>query len=126
MQAVGVSALPPPSKASKCNILYFILLFILAAFISIFYFGATEVHEGNKHLLYDCFDLSPDHAKLLRQLKKNKLSILYGRKEEGLFNFVEHFGNQLSLAGHTVFVEDFGKENYEAYKIAQALKTKFD
>jgi hypothetical protein len=32
----------------------------------------------------------------------------------------------LSLAGHTVFVEDFGKENYEAYKIAQALKTKFD
>jgi len=104
MQAVGVSALPPPSKSSKCNSLIVILLLIFAAIIAIFYFGATEVHEGNKHLLYDCFDQSPDHAKLLRQLKKSKLSILYGRKEEGLFNFVEHFGNQLSLAEHTVFV----------------------
>lgn len=39
---------------------------------------------------------------------------------------MEHFGNQLSLAERTVFVEDFGKENYEVYKIAQAVKTKLD
>jgi hypothetical protein len=108
MQAVGATSLPPPSE-SKRGSFWLIILLLLAGIASVFYFGSVDVHEGNQHLLYDSFDLSPEHAKLLKQLRKSRLSILRGRKEDGLFQFADHFSNQLLLTGRTVFLENVGQ-----------------
>jgi hypothetical protein len=94
--------------------------------ISLLYFGSTDVHDGSKHLLYDAFDISPPDANLLKQLIKSKLSILWGRKEEGLFQFAGHFGNQLVLDGRAVFLEQVGKDNYEVYQLAKSARAQLD
>jgi hypothetical protein len=125
MQAVAATSLPPPPSKAKAGWIL-LLLVLLAAVLSVFYFGGADVHEGNQHLLYDCFDLSPDHAKLLRQLKKSRLSILRGKKEDGLFQFAEHFANQLVLTSRTVFLEDVDKENYVVYQLAKSARVKLD
>lgn len=85
MQAAASTSLPPPEGIKRKSSWILLLLVLLGAVFIIFYFGSTEVHEGNQHLLYDVFDVSPPHAKLLKQLKKSKLSILRGHKEDGLF-----------------------------------------
>ena len=126
MLAFGATSQPPPSPSKAKSIFPLILIAILFAIISIFYFGSTDVHEGNKHLIHDVFEVSPRHAKLLKQLKKSKLSILWGRKEDGLFQFAEHFGNQLVLDGRTVFLESIGKENYQVYQLAKSARVQLD
>jgi len=105
MQSVGSTSPPPLSPSKGKSLFLLILIALICVIISLLYFGSTDVHDGSKHLLYDAFDLSPPHATLLKQLKKSKLSILWGRKEEGLFQFAEHFGNQLVLDGRAVFLE---------------------
>ena len=98
----------------------------LIIFLLVFFYGSEHVHTDQNHNLYDSFDLSPDHAQLLSKLSKNKLSILYGRKEAGLFQFAEHYANNLSLAGHNVFIEDITKKNFKMYKIARAARKSLD
>lgn len=108
MQAAAATSVPPPESTKSKAGWILLLLVLLGVVFAIFYFGSTDVHEGNQHLLYDVFDVSPPHAKLLKQLKKSKLSILRGRKEDGLFQFAEHFGNKLVLDDQTVFLEKVG------------------
>lgn len=72
MQSVGSTSLPPPSASKGKSLFLLTLIALIVAIISVFYFGSTDVHDGSKHLLYDAFDLSPPHAKLLQQLKKKQ------------------------------------------------------
>jgi Na+/H+ antiporter NhaC len=62
-------------------------VFALVIFLAIFFMGSQSQHRDNHNFLYDCFDTSSDHASLLSQLSKSRLSILFGRKEAGLFQF---------------------------------------
>ncbi len=126
MQAAASTSVPPPSGTKSKTSLILLLLVLLGVVFAVFYFGSADVHEGNQHLLYDAFDVSPPHAKLLKQLKKSKLSILRGSKEHGLFQFAEHFGNKLVLDGRTVFLEKVGEENYEIYQLAKSARVKLD
>jgi hypothetical protein len=123
MQAVQANSLAPtaPKSPGKSSIFVFLLI-LISGILAVFYFGSVEVHQANHHLLYDCFDLSPDHAKLTKQLKKNKLNIIYGKKEQGLFQFVENFGNQLVLQGRTVFTINFGKEDDLFNQVAKSAR----
>lgn len=126
MQAAAANSIPPPEGTKHKSGWILLLLVLLSAVFAVFYFGSTDVHEENQHLLYDVFDVSPPHAKLLKQLKKSKLSILRGRKEDGLFQFAEHFGNKLVLDGRTVFLEKVGEENYVIYQLAKSARVQLD
>lgn len=104
----------------------FIIVIGIAGFVVIFLVGSQTIHRDNNNFLYDCFDTSPEHAALLAEMAKSRLSILYGRKEAGLFQFAEHYANNLSLAGRNVFVEDISKKHFKLYRVASAARSRLD
>lgn len=65
-----------------------VLVIGIAGLYAIWHFGSQETHKENKHPLYTSFEESPEHKKLLTQLQKSKLSVLSGKKEDGLIQFV--------------------------------------
>jgi hypothetical protein len=112
-----------PSTFQKIKKTVYIGLLIFAAIILMAVgFGSQDLHEDTNHYLYDCFNVSPEHAALIRSLEKSKLSIVYGRREEGLFHFAEHYANELSIIDQNVFVEDITKTHYRLYRVADTVK----
>lgn len=93
------------SKLKKIGLVYFILILIGGVAFSIWFFGSPKPHQEIKHHLYSAFDSSAPHKKLSAGITKAKLSLLVGNKEDGLFNFVEHYANILSKKGRTIYVE---------------------
>lgn len=57
---------------------------------------------------------------------KSKASVLVGRREDGLLQFVEHFANTLSRNKRAVFIEDYSEDHYELYEYARDAKLKID
>lgn len=98
---------PPPTKKSKLSKLGLLLAFliVIGAFaFAVWHFGSPQSHQVTTHLLYATFDASAPHKKLLTGISKAKLSLLVGKKEDGLFNFVEHYANSLTGKGRTIYV----------------------
>lgn len=85
----------------------FYLLFFLGIVFAIWYFGSPQPHQEVKHQLFNTFDNSAPHKKLLTGIGKAKVSLLVGKKEDGLFQFVEHYANSLSKMGRTVYVSEY-------------------
>lgn len=86
------TALPPninTSPKSKLKTLAYLLILVLligvVVFLLIWQFGSQQIYENNRHPLYDSFDASGPHSKLLSKLEKGKHIILVGKREEGLF-----------------------------------------
>jgi biotin-(acetyl-CoA carboxylase) ligase len=117
----------PKKKLRGFGLLLLVVLFIgIGGLVAIWHFGSQSAHIENKHPLYSSFDESPEYKKLLSQLLKSKLSILSGKKEEGLIQFVEHYANTLSRSNRPVFVEDYNKDHFEYYQIAREAKVQID
>ena len=103
----GASPTAPTGK-SKCKKIGLCVLFLILiggiAFV-IWFFGTPKLHQEVRHQLYSTFDSSAPHKKLLKGIEKAKVSLLIGKKEDGLINFVEHYANILSKKGRTVYIE---------------------
>lgn len=116
----------PAVPKKKLNVfvkgLLFLLILIVGLFAAIWHFGTQSSHKEIPHPLYSSFNESPAHKKLLTQLLKSKASVLVGRREDGLLQFVEHFANTLSRNQRTVFIEDYRKDHYELYEYARDAK----
>lgn len=93
------------SKLKKIVLVFFFLILIGGVAFGIWFFGSPKPHQETKHQLYSAFDASAPHKKLSTSITKAKLSLLVGKKEDGLFNFVEHYANILSKKGRTIYVE---------------------
>jgi len=90
----------------------------------VYHLGASKVHQEKKHLLYHSFDASSAHKKLLANLEKTKLSLLVGKKADGVLNFVEHYANKNLLKGRTVYIETYTAGQHEIFQFAKGLNTK--
>lgn len=108
-----------PAPQKKLNgflrAIIFLLLLVVAIFAAIWHYGTQSVHKEIPHPLYSSFNESSTHKKLLAQLLKSKASVLVGRREDGLLQFVEHYANTLSRNKQPVFIEDYRKDHYELY-----------
>lgn len=103
------SATPAPKKKLNGFIkaILFLLLLSVVLFAAIWHFGTQSTHTEIPHPLYSSFNESPAHKKLLAQLLKSKASVLVGKREDGLLQFVEHYANTLSRTKRPVFIEDY-------------------
>lgn len=111
------SATPAPKKKLNGFVKAFVFLLLLAVllFAAVWHFGTQSSHTEIPHPLYSSFNESPAHKKLLAQLLKSKASVLVGRREDGLLQFVEHYANTLSRNKRAVFIEDYSEDHYELY-----------
>jgi hypothetical protein len=46
----------------------------------------------------------------MKKLRKNKYSIVYGKKEDGLFHFIEHYANSESLKQKKIYIEEYNEQ----------------
>lgn len=124
----AAASTPAPKKKLNGCVKAFIFLLLLAAllFAAIWHFGTQSSHTEIPHPLYSSFDESPAHKKLLAQLLKSKASVLVGKREDGLLQFVEHLANTLSRNKRAVFIEDYSEDHYELYEYARDAKVKID
>jgi hypothetical protein len=111
-------------KGLKLLILTVVLL-VAGGLFAVWHFGAHQAHQKSIHPLFASFDDSPGHKKLLGQLQKGRLSVLSGKREDGLQQFVQHYANRLSQAG-PVFIEDLDSEHFEYYQLVKDAKGKID
>lgn len=121
------SGTPQPVKtgASKCKkitcCLFFLLLISGGLGAAVWYLGSSAPLQPDPHPLYSSFDASPPHKKALATITKAKVSILVGRPEDGLMNFVEHYANTLSKKGRTVYMEKYSSTSPEYVEISKDL-----
>ena len=76
------------SKGKKAGFCVVFLLLVGGLVFSIWFLGSPDLHEKNPHPLYTSFDTSASHKKLTASLLKSKKSVLVGKKDDGLFNYV--------------------------------------
>jgi flagellar basal body-associated protein FliL len=79
---------PKKSKLSKLGLFLAFLIVIGAFAFAVWHFGSPQSHQVSTHQLYATFDASAPHKKILEGIGKTKVSLLVGKKEDGLFNFV--------------------------------------
>ena len=77
-------------KPRSCIKLICLSLFvvIIGAIAGIWFLGSPKVHQEKNHLLYNSFDSSSPHKNLINNLDNTKLSIIVGKKSDGIVNFI--------------------------------------